>query len=687
MLRRINRKLAQRTALQVSALLLFIALCLGTFSLASTAKALRQQLQQTPELLLQSNIPAFTLATFNYNDRLNQQLSDGLINHPSVLRVSVIDSTGGELAHAHRSQRCQVSAIEYAIFDVQDIHIANLFYRATAVGKVILRSDPCSYIEQFRQAIIHAAAYTLLLCLLVTGFIYFSHHRLISRPLRRLTHKAKAIDDHHIDQQILQQFQSQREDELGQLSRAFYHLLETLTRHIQRQQQAEAQVAEYSAKLEQLVNRRSQALQEASQQQAFNKQHLYGAVQSARQQFINATWQQLASDQQPDVPTARALLQHVRWLEKSLTLSSDADQEIVLHSWIEHSLTHQGLYPLTITQLQASDQVLLIAEPLHTSVLVGVVRCLQASGAPALTLQAGTEAIESRCQLAFELRSEPFEQQQQVTVALEQDVIVTEQGLMPGLSVYRQLLEAHGGSLQLECDQSLRLMWRLPCHQQHQVLQQVQSGCHQPIGLMIADSGQRNKVKTLLQQWQLPYNRSHEPDPSRLIISDDLSHAAQARTVVIGQELAELGHQWTSAQLLLALAKRCSQPAQVRRQTTALVAEDNTISRMLCQRFLKNLGVTAELADNGLHALEMARERSFDVILMDCQMPIMDGFEATRQIRRASLNQDTPIIALTGLSGEGERQDCLNAGMNDFIGKPFTQVQVHSALLQWLDGA
>jgi CheY-like chemotaxis protein len=62
----------------------------------------------------------------------------------------------------------------------------------------------------------------------------------------------------------------------------------------------------------------------------------------------------------------------------------------------------------------------------------------------------------------------------------------------------------------------------------------------------------------------------------------------------------------------------------------------------------------------------------------------MDGFQATRQIRRSPLNQTTPIIALTGLDSENERQACLQAGMNDFITKPFTQEQLQNALIQWL---
>jgi CheY-like chemotaxis protein len=69
---------------------------------------------------------------------------------------------------------------------------------------------------------------------------------------------------------------------------------------------------------------------------------------------------------------------------------------------------------------------------------------------------------------------------------------------------------------------------------------------------------------------------------------------------------------------------------------------------------------------------------------MDCQMPIMDGFLATRQIRRNPLNQKTPIVALSGLESEDERHACLQSGMNDFISKPFSQEQLQAAIRQWL---
>ena len=83
-----------------------------------------------------------------------------------------------------------------------------------------------------------------------------------------------------------------------------------------------------------------------------------------------------------------------------------------------------------------------------------------------------------------------------------------------------------------------------------------------------------------------------------------------------------------------------------------LVVEDNTINRMLSQRYLKNLKADVETAEDGREAVNMANRSVYDLIFMDCQMPVMDGFQATREIRRSNLNQSTPIIALTSLESE-----------------------------------
>ena len=114
-----------------------------------------------------------------------------------------------------------------------------------------------------------------------------------------------------------------------------------------------------------------------------------------------------------------------------------------------------------------------------------------------------------------------------------------------------------------------------------------------------------------------------------------------------------------------------------------LVAEDNAINREVAETLLRDLGYEVDLAHDGAQAVAMAAGRRYDVILMDVQMPVMDGLEATRALRRADSTGDTPIIAMTANAFDSDRERCLEAGMDDFLGKPVDPEALAAMLRQW----
>ncbi len=122
-----------------------------------------------------------------------------------------------------------------------------------------------------------------------------------------------------------------------------------------------------------------------------------------------------------------------------------------------------------------------------------------------------------------------------------------------------------------------------------------------------------------------------------------------------------------------------------------LLVEDNPVNQMLAVVMLRSLGVEVTEADNGLVALQRMEESRFDLVLMDCQMPVMDGFEATREIRARELGalaSRTPIIAVTANALSGDAEHCLHAGMDAHLAKPFTLKTLREAIAPWLgDGA
>ncbi|MDP7742607.1 MAG: response regulator [Lentisphaeria bacterium] len=123
-----------------------------------------------------------------------------------------------------------------------------------------------------------------------------------------------------------------------------------------------------------------------------------------------------------------------------------------------------------------------------------------------------------------------------------------------------------------------------------------------------------------------------------------------------------------------------------------LIVEDNRINQEFAKTLLELHGCTVTVVDNGLQALEAQRCKKFDIIFMDCQMPEMDGYEATRRIREEEsrlingTRRHVPIIAVTANAMSGDRENCLAAGMDDYLAKPFTRQELVYMLTHWLGG-
>jgi len=132
---------------------------------------------------------------------------------------------------------------------------------------------------------------------------------------------------------------------------------------------------------------------------------------------------------------------------------------------------------------------------------------------------------------------------------------------------------------------------------------------------------------------------------------------------------------------------RISATGATGRRLKILVAEDNPVNQELVKAMLSNLRHTYQIAENGEQVLQLLQQQSFDVIMMDCQMPQMDGFAATRAVRRREAAQQStkpvPIIAMTASAFKDDQEQCLAAGMNDFLAKPFSQTSLEQIIQFW----
>ncbi len=119
--------------------------------------------------------------------------------------------------------------------------------------------------------------------------------------------------------------------------------------------------------------------------------------------------------------------------------------------------------------------------------------------------------------------------------------------------------------------------------------------------------------------------------------------------------------------------------------TKILIVEDDFANQQVATLFLKKFGYQTEVAENGAVATNLSQSNQYSLILMDCQMPIMDGFAATKAIRsKLGPNQTTPIIALTANFVSGIRTDCQQCGMNDILYKPVTMATMKKMVEKWI---
>jgi len=117
-----------------------------------------------------------------------------------------------------------------------------------------------------------------------------------------------------------------------------------------------------------------------------------------------------------------------------------------------------------------------------------------------------------------------------------------------------------------------------------------------------------------------------------------------------------------------------------------LLVEDNIVNQKVAKKMLENMGCTVTVAANGQECVEMHKQFSYDIVFMDCQMPIMDGFEATKALRNSEVDSDKHqvIIAITANAIHGDREKCLDAGMDDFVCKPVKSADLKAVLKLWI---
>ena len=290
-----------------------------------------------------------------------------------------------------------------------------------------------------------------------------------------------------------------------------------------------------------------------------------------------------------------------------------------------------------------------------------------------------------------------------------------------GLALTRRLCEAMQGQLDLQSKEGFGSQFSatlpLPQHSPPTSWPQLQG---RVVGLCPPGGGLGELLASWLPSWGLDYRRQDDDlglsgRPADLLICDNPERlpglrqqldtplllvsaygafipSAQASELMPFEQLARPLARAALHQALQRLlqphpasamtATEASQPAT--RQARVLLVEDNPVNQMVAKGMLAKLGCEVAVATHGGEALSHLERHPVDLVLMDCNMPVMDGYEATRRIRQSGRWPNLPVIALTANALPDERERCQAAGMNDYLAKPFRREDLASLLDNWL---
>ena len=712
---------------------------IGSFQIWSNFQDRNQHFQDSLQTVISTTLPSLGLATYNFNIHLNQQLVDGLAAHPDIINALILDAKGSELATANTNKACAPSNLGTFLYGSNNQYEYPLLHRDTLLGKLVLEVNYCKQADHFLVEVKNTLISNFVLSISIALFIYIIFYHFVSQPISQLVRRLQEIDPAAIEYSSIQHLNSTRQDEIGSLTNHFSNLLRTTHDQISRLKSAEHTINNYSTNLEDLVTKRTKALtginrqlkevnQELEQSQKrserFN-QSQFKLLSNLTHEFrfpLTTTIQTLSSLQY-ECKTAEdhlSLQQSINQNKTSLSLLSELDGIAKLRSNLNKLNSSPFSFKRVFSNIEAifnqkncpcalsiryDNSVsnshigdIQKIEPLLFNLMANIYYCSPEQRINIDISEANQSILIKLSAPSLMINEHLFKQM----ILPFSNTLTSSKLTALGLAFAEDLVEILEGKIHLssnsqnEHELSLQLPLLSSDEQLDNIRQQLPSG---GIRIHISQQLNANRVIDSLEQWQLPFNNSAQcSNEPVILISDDKTDCQDAAFIIgLGPQYEQIEElkgisvvsvkTITEGLLFNAITQACSKLEQDQTSTQLariLLVEDNAINRMLSQRFLKNLNTEIEIVEDGREALNICTQKKFDLIFMDCQMPVMDGFQATRQIRRSALNQTTPIVALTGLDSDNERQACLQAGMNDFITKPFTQEQLHNAIIQWL---
>ncbi|MFL1465412.1 ATP-binding protein [Marinobacter sp. HN1S83] len=648
--KRLSFRLTRDTVLIAMVLGLALNMIQVTLDYFSAQESMENEIRALIEI---SHSPASQIA-YNIDVRLAEELLDGLLRHPATIDARIIDNDGHTMAASSESSPTSPYRwISDALFGSNRSFSDELSVQQLEdlpLGTLNLTIDTYHYGLQFLQragyTLVSGFFKSLVLSAALLGIFYF----VLTRPMMNVINTLGRVQADTPEKVRLPIPANHQEDEIGAMVGIINQHLETIDSTLAQLRQAESSMKNYSTQLEREVDDRTREISEKnSALQRGNRALIKAKEDAVRRARSRANF--LASMSHEIRTPLNGVL---GMLGLALEGSLEQEQRDRLKIALTAGQSLLGLLNdiLDISKVEAGK---LSLENIPFSVRNLIEEC-----ATLHAQQAKMKSIELRMDIDPELPDmflgDPTRTRQVLNNLLSNAIKFTEEGSV------RIHATRFGGNLRID----------------------------------VMDTG-IGMSKEGLHRIFSPFSQA-DTDTTRLYGGTGLGLTLCRQLVerMHGQIMvdSEIGH-GTHFTVTLPLpvftqtARQAEKPLPVEEPHTpvkglhVLLVEDNQVNQLVASSLLRKLGHSVDLAENGKQALEALEERNYDMVLMDCQMPVMDGYEATQKIRGNPAWKRLPIIAVTANVMQGDREDCLASGMNDYITKPYNRSELKAAIERW----
>lgn len=658
MTRLFRKRLSYRLTRDTVLLAMLLGLILNLVQVALEFFNARESMENEIQALIEiSHSPASQIA-YNIDVRLAEELLDGLLRHPATIDARIIDNDGHTMAAASQSSPTSPYRwISDALFGANRTFSDELRVRQLAdlpLGTLNVTIDTYHYGLLFLQR----AGYTLLsgffksliLTVALLGIFYF----VLTRPMMNVINALSRVQADSPEKVRVPIPVNHEDDEIGTMVGIINQHLQTLDSSLAQLRHAESAMKNYSSQLEREVDDRTREISEKNEALQRGNHALVKAKEDAVRRARSRANFLASMSHEIRTPLNGVLGMLGLALEGDL----DPEQRHRLEIALNAGQSLLGLLNdiLDISKVEAG-KLSLENIPFSARGLIEECATLHAQQARRKNIDLFTDVDRELPEMVL---GDPTRTRQILNNLLSNAIKFTENGSV------KIRAGRVGGNIKIEVIDTGIGMSREGLHRIFSPFSQAGSDTTRLYG-------GTGLGLTLCRQL---VERMH----GQILVDSDVGHGTHF-TVTLPLPIFEQ-------------AVPISEPAVVPEEEHAptpaldiLLVEDNQVNQLVASSLLRKLGHHVDLAENGKRALQALTNKNYDIVLMDCQMPVMDGYEATRRIRENPDWQALPVVAVTANVMQGDREDCLASGMNDYITKPYNRDELKAVIARWAPGA